>query len=306
MPDLPGWKVRREIARLGQQLRAIPEAVWEPVANRRHDALVARGLPVREGEVGARDKVLLYLVYQPEGLSDTTFATLRDMIGQGYAPVVVSNAPLSARDAGRIRGFTHLAVERPNFGYDFGGYRDGLTVLRQRGLDPETVVILNDSVWFPVRDGEDVLARLETDPAQFLGLQYFERAPGDERRWAPPPSRCADQPFPQFVAGGKNRIGVVQRDSPGLGQVQRARRALYQPHAKAIFQPGQDAAHGRGRQAKPPPGLVHHVHRIAAPEPSADPGHPGREKAAAAGQRPRGQRVRPSATLRTRSIMRFT
>lgn len=177
MRDLPGWKVRREFARLGQQLRALPEAIWEPVANRRHDARVARGLPVREGEVGARDKVLLYLVYQPDGLSDTTFATLRDMIGQGYAPVVVSNAALSARDAERLRVFTHLAVERPNFGYDFGGYRDGLTVLGQRGLAPESVLILNDSVW--VLPGHDFPGRLEGAEADIAGS--ILRVRGDER-----------------------------------------------------------------------------------------------------------------------------
>jgi hypothetical protein len=226
MPDLPGWKVRREIARLGQQLRAIPEAVWEPVANRRHDALVARGLPVREGEVGARDKVLLYLVYQPEGLSDTTFATLRDMIGQGYAPVVVSNAPLSARDAGRLRGFTHLAVERPNFGYDFGGYRDGLTVLGQRGLDPDSVLILNDSVW--VLPGYGFPGRLEASGADVAGS--ILRVRGNERFLESYVYRLSRRAlghaaFAAYWAGlglTSNKYKVIRRGERGFSAAMRA------------------------------------------------------------------------------------
>lgn len=63
-------------------------------------------------------------------------------------------------------------MERLNFGYDFGGYRDGLRLLEEQGLDPDWLLILNDSIWFPLHEDETMVARMEASGSPFLGAMY--------------------------------------------------------------------------------------------------------------------------------------
>ena len=175
----PKGKVGRELARIGQQVRGLVDRFTDPRAQRRLDLAVAAGLPTLTGAVPLRDKVALLLLWQPGGLAGSTLATCRWLGAAGYAPLVVSNAPLSEADRGRLREIVWRAVVRPNFGYDFGGYRDGLTQLRTWDVAPEEVLVLNDSVWLPVLPETDLLDRLARHPADVAGTILRRR--GEER-----------------------------------------------------------------------------------------------------------------------------
>jgi hypothetical protein len=163
------WKMRRETMRLGQQLRGIGELLTNPARQRKLDRAVAAGLPMVDGILPASDKVALLLIYQPLGVTDSTLATCVWLSAAGYAPFVVSNAPISPQDRARLSKVIWRAVERPNFGYDFGGYRDGLTCLSQWGVTPDELLILNDSIWLPVLPATDLLDRLAEHPAEIAG-----------------------------------------------------------------------------------------------------------------------------------------
>lgn len=166
---LPVWKMRRELVRFGQQLRGIADTVTDPVKQRKLDDTVAGGLPKIDGQIPASNKVALVLVYQPAGIAASIRETCRWLAAAGYAPVVVSNAPIIAADRQPLSKVVWRAVERPNFGYDFGGYRDGLTCLAQWGVSPDEVLILNDSVWLPVLPDCDLLEKLSAHPADIVG-----------------------------------------------------------------------------------------------------------------------------------------
>lgn len=176
---IPGWKIRRELGRLGQQLRGLGERLTDPAAQRRLDRAVAAGLPRIDGALALENRVALFLIYQPEGLAASTLETCRWLASAGYAPFVVSNAPIRKGDRERLAATVWRAVERPNFGYDFGGYRDGLACLAQWGVTPEAMVILNDSVWLPVLPATDLLDRLAEHPADIAGT--ILRFRGEER-----------------------------------------------------------------------------------------------------------------------------
>jgi hypothetical protein len=163
------WKINRELGRLGQQLRGLAERLTDPVAQRRLDRTVAVGLPRTDGILPLAEKIALFLLYQPAGLTDTTLDTCRKLSQAGYAPLVVSNALLTIDDRNRLKDVVWRAVERPNFGYDFGGYRDGLTCLRQWGIAPSELLILNDSIWFAVLPETDLMDRLALEPAEIAG-----------------------------------------------------------------------------------------------------------------------------------------
>ena len=50
--------------------------------------------------------------------------------------------------------------ERPNFGYDFGSYRDGIKLLWRLDITPTRLVLINDSVFYPLMAGDQTLEAL--------------------------------------------------------------------------------------------------------------------------------------------------
>lgn len=225
---IPGWKIRRELGRLRQQLRAIPEAIWEPFARARHDRLVRAGLPHMDGKQALGPKVAIVLLFQPRGLADSLFLMCRHLAANGYAVLAVSNAPLSGADKARLADHVWRVLERPNFGYDFGGYRDAIWSLRAWGVRPERLVILNDSIWFPLRDDDDTLARMEASPFDVAGTILRER--GDARflesYFFSVRGAVLDQPvFRSFwddLRLTSNKYKVIRRGERGFGAVLRA------------------------------------------------------------------------------------
>jgi hypothetical protein len=87
------------------------------------------------------------------------------------------NSPILPADADRLRASSWLLITRPNFGYDFGGYRDGLRVLRQHDPLPERLIIMNDSVWFPMQGDPvpELEARLDTGNLDAVGLNQDQK-----------------------------------------------------------------------------------------------------------------------------------
>jgi hypothetical protein len=170
---IPGWKLRRELERLKVQAQAVPLAVYEPFVQRRHDRDRKTRIVVTSGALPAGARVAIFLLYQPRGVAPSILGTCRHLVASGFAPVVVSNTPLSTEDRTALMTSSHLVVERPNLGYDFGGYRDGLWVLSERALAPEQVLFLNDSVWFPVWPGSSLLVEMAEDGADYIGTQVF-------------------------------------------------------------------------------------------------------------------------------------
>ena len=168
------WKLQRELNRIRQQLKGIPEFFTEPLLRRRHDAQRNAMLQAEHGQVAPGPKVALLLVYQPKGISDATVWTCQHLVNKGYAPLVISNAPLSADDKSRLSPWIWRMAERPNFGYDFGGYRDGIWLLSQWKTNPDTLIILNDSIWFPLTANETLIDRMEASDADFVGALQLD------------------------------------------------------------------------------------------------------------------------------------
>lgn len=168
-----GWrgKALREINRLRHQVTDALSVLPDRSATRRHDARFPAAVTLQKGAQVAGSRVALVLLYQPAGIAPSTLAMLDHVLGRGYVPLVVSNAPLDG-GAEAVLARSAFVMERPNFGYDFGGYRDGLRVLEEQGLDPEWLLILNDSIWFPLREDETMIARMEASGSPFLGAMY--------------------------------------------------------------------------------------------------------------------------------------
>jgi Rhamnan synthesis protein F len=225
-------KIRREmlrvVGRLGDYLSIIPERL----AQARRDRLRGADLRVTQGALPGAARVALYVLWQPEGLARSVFATCRHLTASGHATVVISNAALSEADRAELQTLCWQVIERPNLGHDFGAWRDALLHLSRSGALPsERLVLLNDSIWFPLLPGDGLLADLDQPGVEFTGPVWMER-----------PGRAHSAHFqsyllmfgpaalghPAFMAfwraylASSRRESVLRRGEKGLTQAMRA------------------------------------------------------------------------------------
>ncbi|WP_210321179.1 rhamnan synthesis F family protein [Aquibium microcysteis] len=168
MPDRR--KLRREFDRVRRQLAAIPAVAEEYLlATRRHDRDL-RPLQLRTaGAVPRRDKAAVFVIFPRHGVQSSHLQSLRYIASRGYSPVTVSNLPLEAADRNALAELSTLLIERSNFGYDFGAYREGVLSLADDLPRLRRLVLLNDSCWFPLPGSRDWLTLAEESGFDYAG-----------------------------------------------------------------------------------------------------------------------------------------
>ena len=170
---IPIWKLKREAVRLKDQISAIPLLIYEPIYQKYYDKNFEKKIYTHYGNILLNNKIAIFLIYQPNGLAESVFLTIEHLIQSGFSPVIISNCPLKNLDIEKLRNRTSLFVVRENFGYDFGGYRDAIWLLRNQGIDIDVILFLNDSVWFPVFDQSNMLKEMLASDSIYLGAQVF-------------------------------------------------------------------------------------------------------------------------------------
>lgn len=197
---IPGWKLKRELGRIGMQiirfpayLKALPDRLKEPQRRLEHDAAFPGNLSITDGRIAPADKIAVFILFQPRKIARSTFHTCRWLIDGGYVPLIVSNCRLSDEDRAELAGLACRVVERPNFGYDFGAYRDGIRLVRDVVPDPRRVILMNDSVWCPLDDG--LMARIEAIDADLTGLLQDEKVAHDRKGGTPTDQRHIESYF---------------------------------------------------------------------------------------------------------------
>ena len=171
MKRIPLWKIKRELKRVAHQvLMDWPMSLSTYLFGRRYyDLFLSGGKVVQSGQVAPSRRVAIYLVFPGQGLLKSHRRVLDYLNGKGFAPVVVSNLPLEPADRATLLENCWTLIERPNFGYDFGGYRDGVLHIADRFPEMDQLVLLNDSAWFPLPGAGDWLAQVEELGTDFVG-----------------------------------------------------------------------------------------------------------------------------------------
>lgn len=167
---MPIWKLKRELKRLKMQMLQWYWIVFGGAMRRYYDRRRSSLVKIHDGEQPVRDKIAVTLCFQEKGILPTFFSELDHFISSGFSPVVVSNCPLSNEDRGALMKRSLMVIERPNYGYDFGGYREGILCLFERGVSPEHLILKNDSVWFPLWPDSDLIKRALADENDIFGI----------------------------------------------------------------------------------------------------------------------------------------
>ncbi len=175
---IPAWKIQRELVRVGRQIVGLPPYLFEYLTTRPYyDLVQSKRRQISAGHLPLEKHAAVYLIYPSRGIQKSHLVALDHLTKSGYAPIVVSNLPLSPEDRARVVGLCHVLIERPNVGYDFGGYRDGVLYLRPDLGRLERLVLVNDSVWFPMPGAYDWLPAAEQNGAAFVGAIWAWAVP---------------------------------------------------------------------------------------------------------------------------------
>jgi len=173
MKPIERWKVRRELWRLHDKVTRWASATfYDPVRQFVYDCFFQHLLKLHTGELELTQRVAILVIFQPKGLSQSTLLTLDHLHESGWSVLVVSNHTLTVPDRFKVLSRCAQLIERPNVGYDFGAYRDGVRHLWQGNTKPENLVLLNDSTWFPIRLNDTSLKRMEALDVDLSGHIY--------------------------------------------------------------------------------------------------------------------------------------
>lgn len=165
---IPAWKIWREFRRLLLQLGRLPKSVvYDPLRRAYYELVERKRIFLRDGEVRETTKIAIYLIFPRTGVLDSHLAALDYMVSTGYSPLVVSNVSLSESDRKIIQTHAWRLMERPNFGYDFGGYRDAILEIQGQLVGLDRLLILNDSAWFPLPGSDDWIKAAENSGLDF-------------------------------------------------------------------------------------------------------------------------------------------
>ena len=165
----PVWKIKRELRRIAKQAAVAHARLSEPFLRRQHRRWLVNTAKPINGAMALGDKVAIFVLFQPKGIAQSTFFTCDHLVAQGYSPFIVANAPLSERDRAAFLTRSALLIERPNFGYDFGAYQDGIYLLGQLGYRANRLIVMNDSTWFPVWENDTSITRMEASGDGLVG-----------------------------------------------------------------------------------------------------------------------------------------
>lgn len=143
-------KLLREIVRPAKQLtKLIHRSTSQLYSPYLYDLTLRRKVQVSRGAVGLKKHVAIYAIAPFHGVWPSHLMALDYLLASGISPIVVSNSPLSDQEKNSISDRAALVIERPNYGYDFGAFREGWLYLRDHLENTSRVTMLNDSVWFP-------------------------------------------------------------------------------------------------------------------------------------------------------------
>ena len=164
------WKIRREARRIGRQAVSLAASLYERLlATRLYDRTRDKHIRRTHGDVPEADRIAIYLLFPKDGVQPSHAMALDYLVLKGFAPLVVSNIPLTEADRATLAARSWRLIERPNVGYDFGGYRDGVLEIEDRLGSLQRLAFLNDSTWFPLPNGADWIADAEALDIDFAG-----------------------------------------------------------------------------------------------------------------------------------------
>ena len=130
---------------------------------------------IGEGKIVKKsDRFVLFVLYTRHTIPAFT-QTLIDAVGRSDLNLVIStNAKITPVLRAALLEKCHLLIERADLGRDFGGYKDGISIIEKRYGVPKRLVLLNDSLFYFERGLEQFVKDLDGDEEVISMTEVFE------------------------------------------------------------------------------------------------------------------------------------
>jgi lipopolysaccharide biosynthesis protein len=149
----PWWKIRRELIRPFRQLASFPIRFSSFVAGRfYYDTFLKKHARTHVGPIPLSSKVCIYVLYPSSPKCESQLVAMESLRRDGFSVLAVSNKYLETKTIEKLLEVAAVLIERVNFGYDFGGYRDGVCYLydNKHIESLQYLLLMNDSCWYPM------------------------------------------------------------------------------------------------------------------------------------------------------------
>jgi lipopolysaccharide biosynthesis protein len=151
----PWWKIRRELIRPFRQLAALPIRFASFIGGRfYYDTFLKKHARTYLGALPLGSKICVYVLYPSSPNCESQLIAMESLRRDGFSILAVSNKYLELVSRRRLLERASVLIERVNFGYDFGGYRDGVCYLydNKHIESLQHLLLMNDSCWYPMTD----------------------------------------------------------------------------------------------------------------------------------------------------------
>ena len=193
-------KLLKEIYRILKQIFYLPRYLTNLLFGTfYYDNFLAKSKIKNSGNLPLNKKVVIFLIFPDCGLAKSHLRTLKYFIRNNFSPLIVSNLPLSKENKNLLLKNCWTLIERKNYGYDFGGYRDGVLFLSEKIRDLDKLILINDSTWFPITNNNSFMDFIDNSNLDFIGATSHY---GFKRQRLP--SKKTSLSKPEFNFNNKN------------------------------------------------------------------------------------------------------
>ena len=167
------WKWRREIEVLTERLVYYPYHLSAPFLQQLYDHFWFSRLQYSTATGCNNANVMaIVLSYSVHGISPSVFRTIRRLKKDSFHVLVVCNGGAKQIEIDKLKVLEASYLLRPNWGYDFGGYRDALRLLDDLQIKPDELILMNDSIEYPVLSGDELIHSMRASGCDFVGAVH--------------------------------------------------------------------------------------------------------------------------------------
>ena len=115
----------------------------------------------------------IFSIYQPKSLSLLIKRSINHLFNHKIKVMVVAPHSISQNDIQFLKERHCIVLTRLNFGRDFGSYKYGILYLLENKNLLKTfkkVILLNDGIFFPLKENDSTLATILNNPHDVIGL----------------------------------------------------------------------------------------------------------------------------------------
>lgn len=127
-----------------------------------------RSNKVHKGEAKASSKFVIFAIYENGEIRSDVYHAIAILSKLDYSVVLVNTRQLSYQGREKVTKLVFSYIERPNYGRDFGSYKDGILWLSNSYAEDyaqaSRLLFLNDSIFYSRKKLEEFfLSLMETD-----------------------------------------------------------------------------------------------------------------------------------------------